>query len=73
MTQPNAKQPRNVAIPDCHGRLTGHELRKTSHYPEDYYDPQRIVSLCVGHNEWVDDFNDFAVAIGLRIPTTQEE
>lgn len=68
--------PRAVTIgiraPDCHGPKNGHELRKSSHYPEDYYDPKWIVLLCNGHNDWVDDHNDDAVLIGLRVETSAE-
>jgi hypothetical protein len=60
-------------VQPCHGARNGHELRKSSHYPNDYYDPAWITLLCNGHNEWVDDHNDEAVMIGLRIPTSQEE
>ena len=52
-------------VSPCFGSLHGHEPRKLSHYPEDYLDPERIVLLCNGHNDWCEDWPNARKLLGL--------
>lgn len=50
--------------PDCFGPTVGHEPVKRSH-GADETNPDEIVLLCVGHNNWVEDYPDARKLLGL--------
>lgn len=51
-------------VPDCSGDLcTPHHLKKTSQGGR--YENTNLVTLCQGHNSWVEDFPIMAHDLGL--------
>lgn len=59
---------RRVTVPSCWGILEAHHLGKQSQQGEDTLDNE--VTLCTGHNRWVEDQPDAARFFGLveRVP-----
>lgn len=52
-------------VPACFGPITPHHLRKAS--AGGPYTPDNLVTLCAGHNEWVENAPLQASALGLVI------
>lgn len=49
----------------CRGTITPHHLRKASQLGP--YEPENLITLCAGHNSWVEDYPAAAEAVGLSV------
>lgn len=52
-------------VPECHGPLTPHHLRKAS--AGGPYTMENLTTLCRSHNVWVEDHPKLATELGLVI------